>query len=56
MNWPGNVRSNNIKIRSFTFFQILKLICLTFFVSMSIAGAYGVLDFYRAKALVKMGE
>jgi ligand-binding sensor domain-containing protein len=41
MNWPGNVRSNNIKIRSFTFFQILKLICLTFFVSMSIAGAYG---------------
>ena len=41
MNWPGNVRSNNIEIRSFTFFQILKLICFTFFVSMLIAGAYG---------------
>jgi hypothetical protein len=41
MSWPGNARSNNIKIRSFAFFQIVNLICLTFIVSMLTAGAYG---------------
>ena len=41
MNCPGNARSSNINIRSFAFFQIVKLICLTFFVSMLTAGAYG---------------
>lgn len=41
MNWPGSTRSNNINIRSFTSFQIFKLICLPFLFSMLIAGAYG---------------
>ena len=40
MSWPGNARSNNTKSRSFTFVRILKLIRLTFCISMLSAGAY----------------